>query len=397
MALDAQGLYGDSKHPKGKEGIARTIEHLGYIQIDTISVIERAHHHTLWTRKSDYHFEMLHELQAADRRIFEYWGHAASYLPMSDYRFYKPRMRRFEQPKSAWAAQCIKEHGHLMQGILKRIRAEGPLSSKDFKPPADTKRGDWWSWKPAKVALELLFWKGDLMISERRHFQRLYDLTERVLPESIDTRIPDDDELGDFLVHRALSAHGVAREREIRDHIRGAEKGIISKSLARSVDAGDVVPVTFEGDPQNQYFALPKMIKRAQRIKQRDPRLFLLSPFDNFIIQRERLQSLFSFDYTLECYVPAAKRKYGYFVLPILWGEEFIGRIDPVADRKAKKLTIRKMILEADRGKIGDFFPCLAKTLVDFSRFNHCDEILIENIRPAGLKRRLMKLIKGYQ
>ena len=214
IAFRAQLLDGKGRFPSGKKGVARTIEKLGYVQIDTISVIERAHHHTLWTRRQDYDPRMLHELQAVDRRVFEYWGHAASYLPISDYRYYLPLKRDYRNPRSKWTRQMLEKHGHLMDSVLERIRVEGPLGSRDFEPPPGIKRGTWWDWKPRKTALELLFWRGDLMVRERRNFQRLYDLTERVLPPETDTRIPDEDELGRFLVRRALSAHGVARERE---------------------------------------------------------------------------------------------------------------------------------------------------------------------------------------
>lgn len=215
IVLNAQLLGSGIKLSKGKEGIAQTIEKLGYIQIDTIAVIERAHHHTLWCRRADYDPIMLHELQTKDRRVFEYWGHAMSYLPISDYRYFLPKMRNFENPKSKWAEISLAKCGHLMQPVLERIRKEGPLSSKDFKPPPGTKRGNWWDWKPAKIALEMLFWKGDLMVTERRNFQKVYDLTERVLPGNVDTSIPDKDETGQFLVRRSLSANGILQEKEI--------------------------------------------------------------------------------------------------------------------------------------------------------------------------------------
>ena len=182
IALKAQLLDGSMKFPKGKEGVAQAIEKLGYVQIDTINIIERAHNHTLWTRRPDYKPEMLHELQSRDRRVFEYWGHAASYLPTTDYRYYIPMMRSFADPKSKWVQGRFKKYGHLMKPILERIRKEGALSSRNFETLTDKSRGTWWDWRPSKVALELLFWKGDLMITERRNFQRVYDLTERVLP-----------------------------------------------------------------------------------------------------------------------------------------------------------------------------------------------------------------------
>jgi uncharacterized protein YcaQ len=394
MAINAQLLDGRTKLSKGKEGVAQTIENLGYIQIDTISVIQRAHHHTLWTRCPDYDPEMLHELQAEDRRIFEYWGHAASYLPITDYRFYLPRMRGFLEPHQKWEKRRLEKYSHMMKPVLERIRAEGPLGSKDFTPPKDAKRGTWWDWRPAKVALELLFWRGELMITERRKFARIYDLTERVLPNGVDMRMPDEEELGRFLVRRALKAYGIANESEIREHIHGTDKAIISQGLRDLIDSGEVVNLSIDKIKKNEYYALSDKIETASRLRKSSPRLFLLSPFDNLIIQRERIKRLFGFDYALECYVPAPKRKFGYFVLPILWGENFIGRLDPKADRKNKTLIIHRLILEPGITEFEEILPPLAEKLWDFARFNGCERIELKKTVPGAVKKPLAKLLK---
>ena len=261
LILHSQLLDGKSKLPCGKEGAAQVIEKLGYVQIDTISRVERAHHHTLWTRVPDYQSALLDELQAKDKRIFEYWGHEASYLPMRDYRFYLPRMRSFEDPHIGWHRNLLEKYRHLTPQILDRIHQEGPLSSKDFERPAGTKQGRWWDWKPAKTALELLFWQGKLMVVERRGFQRVYDLTERVLPAGVDTRYPDDEEYGQFLVHRALQSMAVAREREILKHLGGTSQPLISKRLHELLDKGEVVELELEGDKSTPYYALTKMLE----------------------------------------------------------------------------------------------------------------------------------------
>jgi uncharacterized protein YcaQ len=302
-------------------------------------------------------------------------------------------MKGFEKPKQKFVAEARKKHRRLMTRVLKRIRDEGPLGSKDFKPPPGVKRGGWWSWKPAKMALELLLAQGDLMVVERRNFQRVYDLTERVLPGHVDTRTPANDELGRFLVRRALRAHGLARESEIHDHIHAADKKIISASLHAMAAAGEITAVALVEDPETVYYTTPETLHRAGRLRRRKKRLHILSPFDNLVIQRARLKTLFDFDYTLECYVPAPKRKHGYFVLPILWGETFAGRIDAVADRKGRRLDLRSLALEAGRETIDAMLAPLAGSLAAFARFNGCDEIAVANIRPAGVKRRLMKLI----
>jgi len=403
MALRAQMLHGGPRIPRGKEGVARAIEHLGYVQIDTIAVIERAHHHTLWTRRPDYEHSMLHDLQVRDRRIFEYWAFAASYLPMTDYRFYLPRMRNFEDPKSKWVRGRLEEHGHLMKVVLERIRKEGALSSKDFEPPPGTRRGPWWDWKPAKVALELLFWRGDVMIAERRNFQKVYDLPERVLPPEVDTRMPDEDELGRFLVRRALSAQGVAREREIRlflqpaairdSSMQAAGKDLLSESLEQLIEAGQVVHLQIDGKGSDDY-ALAERFEKVSQLRRPPACVYLISPFDSLIIQRQRTRRLFDFDYALECYVPTAKRKFGYFVLPILWGEDFAGRLDPKVDRKNKDLIIRRLGFQPGFEVGDDFLDAFAEKLGHFDRFNRCEQVRFERVSPAGIKGVLRRLVK---
>ncbi|MBL7128236.1 MAG: YcaQ family DNA glycosylase [Ignavibacteria bacterium] len=395
IALKAQLLDGGTKLPKGKEGVVQTIENLGYVQIDTINIIERAHNHTLWTRRPDYKPEMLHELQSKDRRVFEYWGHAASYLPTTDYRYYIPMMRSFADPKSKWVQGRLKKFGHLMDPILERIRNEGALASRDFETLTDKSRGTWWDWRPAKVALELLFWKGELMITERRNFQRVYDLTERVLPAHTDTNIPGDDKMGRFFVSRALSAYGVATEKEICNHIHAAGKKIIINAIQDFIDSGEVMPVKIVGDDKSDYYAFSEVMEKSIRVKRKNSALHLLSPFDNLIIQRDRIKRLFDFDYALECYVPKGKRKLGYFVLPILWGDKFVGRLDSKADRKKKVLAIKSLGFEKGFKDFEKLLPPLTDKLKDFARFNKCESIELEKVLPVKVKSELKRQLNS--
>lgn len=390
LILHSQLLDGESNLPAGKERAAQVIEKLGYVQIDTISRVERAHHHTLWSRFSDYHPAMLHELQVKDKRIFEYWGHEASYLPMRDYRYYLPRMRSFEDPQVGWHRNLLEKYRHLTPQILDRIRQEGPLSSKNFERPAGTKQGGWWDWKPAKTALELLFWQGKLMVVERRGFQRVYDLTERVLPAGVDTRYPDDEELGQFLVHRALQSMAVASEREILKHLGGATQPLISKSLHDLLDKGEVVELELEGDKSKLYYAFTNMLDlKNQKDK---PQLHILSPFDNLIIQRDRTKRLFDFEFTLQCYLPAEKRKIGYFLLPILWDGRFMARMDVQADRKNKILIIHNLVFEPGFHDFDQFIEPFMKKLIAYTKFNGCQKIFIEKTSPAKIKTSLKRL-----
>lgn len=394
LAIHSQLLDNKTRFPRGKEGIARAIEHLGYVQIDTIAVIERAHHHTIWVRRPDYKQQMLDELLAKDRRIFEYWGHAMSCLPITDYRYYLPRMKRFADPYSKWEKERLKKYGHMMTPVLERITNEGALSSKDFEPPKDTKGGGWWNWRPAKVALEMLFWQGKLMITRRHNFQRVYDLTERVLPDNIDTSCPSDDELGRFFIGRALNSYGLATEKEICDHIDAADKKVIAKMLKEMSDAGEVLKLAVNGVVNSAYYALPERFEKVSNLRKPKPNVYLLSPFDNLIILRDRLKRLFSFDYALECYTPAAKRVNGYFVLPILFGDRFAGRLDPKADRKAKTLIIHRLLLEDDFEPDDRFLDGFTESLVDFMSFNNCENIKLAKVTPSKYKSKLDKLIR---
>jgi uncharacterized protein len=390
MAVHAQLLDG-AAHRTGKEGTAQAIEHLGYVQIDTIAVVERAHHHILWSRCADYSPSFLHDLVAVDRRVFEYWAHAMALLPMSDYRFYIPRMHRHRSSNRAWLSEWKKEHGHILDHVLRRIRNEGPLTSKDFQVPLDAKRGTWWDWKPAKSALEILFWQGDLMISERDGFQKVYDLTERVLPPDTDTRLPTRDELGRFHVRRALAGLGVAQAREIRDAFHVADRDLIAETLQTLEQEGVVVALTVEGQ-NSVYYALRDTLESVPSAVSRT--VHILSPFDNLTIQRDRLSRLFQFEYTIECYVPETKRKFGYFVLPILWQDRLIGRLDAKADRRAETLSIKKLMFETGFQAFEDALPALSDTLARFAQFNGCDTIESDVIVPSGHKRALKNLLK---
>lgn len=393
IAIHCQFFNGFQDMPKGKEGIAKTIEQLGYVQIDTIAVVERAHHHTLWTRRLDYNAEMLHELQSSDRRIFEYWGHAASYLPMSDYRFYIPFMHSQRNPSSKWIKMRLEKHGHLMQPVLERIKKDGPLSSKDFEPPPGKKKTGWWDWKPAKVALELLFWRGEVMVSERNNFQKKYDLPERVLPDDVNMKIPDQNELGEFFIKRALTAYGIARNKDINEHINAVDKSVINKALKNMIENGAIERITIEDNKRFEYYVLTSMTDQLQNLKSIAEQVFILSPFDNFIILRDRIESLFDFQYSLECYLPPQKRNYGYFTLPILWGDELVGRFDPKADRKKKLFTVRNLVFEPNVKLDDKFLAAFSNKLRDFADFNQCDEIEIGEVSPVDLKPVILKFV----
>lgn len=374
--------------PRGREGVAQLIEKLGYVQIDTISVLERAHHHTLWNRVAGYRHKMLHDLQANDRRIFEYWGHAMSFLPMQDYRFFIPLIETFAKPGSKWMKyKYDKCRDHLVP-VLERIKAEGPLSSKDFETGAGEKRGPWWDWKPAKIALEVLYWQGRLMVSERRSFQKYYDLTERILPADLNTTRPTEHELGRFLVWRALQSYGVATEPEIRDHLRAAPVRIVARALRTMLKDGELVQVELSG-VGGTYYASHSIEDELTQLGRLPRRVRFLSPFDNLAIQRSRLSRLFNFDYSLECYVPQPKRKFGYFTLPILYGSNLIGRADMVAQRADKCLQINRIELEPGVRVSERLNHALSIGVRRLMRFNGCETVQVLLAEPDSIAQTL--------
>jgi uncharacterized protein YcaQ len=363
---------------KGKAGVLDVIKTLSYIQIDTISVIERAHHHTLYNRVNDYQHHYLHDLQAKDKTIWEHWGHAASFLPMDDYPFYKTRMQNF--PNGNWEKRFWELHKDMAKPILDRIRKEGPLSTKHFEDTRIEKSKEIWSnLKPAKIMLELLMWKGELIVTARDKFQRVYDLTERVLPHHASLEIPSEQTRAEFMITRTLQAHGIATEWDICNHITLARKpsviqaldGLLQKKVIRKVHLDTV---------KDDYYILADTELNFNPDRAVTERVRILSPFDNTVIMRPRLAKIFNFEYALECYVTPAKRLYGYWNCPILWQDELVGMLDPKAERKQKKLVINSIFIRKNIWKSKVFQAALDAELYCFAGFNGCENISIEQV-----------------
>ncbi|MGQ1788453.1 MULTISPECIES: winged helix-turn-helix domain-containing protein [unclassified Saccharicrinis] len=374
LVLLSQSVFPAKTKGTSLDKTLESIEHLGYVQIDTISAVQRAHHHTLWNRNPHYKLSHIDEL-AEKKKIFEYWAHAAAYLPIKDYRFSLLRKQAiYKGDEKHWYEKDKK----LMNVVLKRIENEGALMAKDFVH--DGKVAEWGS-KPAKRSLENLFMQGELMISSRKNFHKVYDLTERVLPKSIDTSIPTQKEYIRFLITNYLKANGIGQDSEIAYLLKNTKK-LVTAELKEMQSNKELIQVSVNGQ---FYYALPEAIplldKRLSRTQ-----LKIFSPFDNLLIQRKRIQSLFNFDYQIECYVPEAKRKYGYFALPVLWNGKFVARMDCKADRKTATLHILHLALE-DGFKINDAFnKALVKELMSFMAFNNCTTIQLHKTTPSRFK-----------
>ncbi|MEE1676070.1 crosslink repair DNA glycosylase YcaQ family protein [Agarivorans aestuarii] len=354
------------------------IEQLSYVQIDTISVIQRAHHHTLWNRNPRYQINHLDQLMR-QQQVFEYWSHAAAYLPMRDYRFSLVRKQAFA---SGQQKHWYTKNTPLMDAILKRISEEGPLMAKDFEHHGN-KTADWAS-KPAKQALECLFMQGDLMVPYRQNFHKVYQLTEKVLPSDIDTRVPNQQEYCRHLIQRYLGANGVGLISEMTYLLKNL-KSPLSQCLNEMLLAGEVLEVEVAGQP---YFALSHSLALLNKPLARS-KLKILSPFDNLVIQRKRLQQLFNFDYLIECYVPKAKRQYGYFCLPILWEGQLVARMDCKAERQTRTLHIYNLVLEPSLKNITKFSEALSKELNVFMQFNQCEHLQVHQTSERPLAKTL--------
>jgi len=382
LAAHSQGLTA-AQNCQGKEGTLKAIEQIGYAQIDTLSVVKRAHHHVLWSRVGRYHPDHLHEL-VAEQSVFEYWAHAAAYLPMRDFRFSLPRKEEVKASDGMWHQR----NPQLIRYALGRIRAEGPLMSRDFAKEGgrlyfgNNKEG--WSASAISHALFQLFIEGELMVVSRKGFQKVYDLTERALPAGVDTRRPSREEYIRHLIGRDIRAHGLLKATEIGYLIKNSTAEI-NRQLTQMTEAGELAQLAVEGQAQ-PYYAFPSTLETLDAVPV-GRRIRILSPFDNLIIQRKRLEELFGFSYTLECYVPKGKRKVGYFSLPLLRGTEFVGQADLKAERKSKVLWIKNLVWESGKAEQGHLWKSLAKSLREFAAFNECENIDSEMSLPGGLKK----------
>ena len=367
IILHAAGLARKSQFGTGIEAVYRLIDHLGFVQLDTNYVVERAHHHVMAARIPDYRTEWLGQL-CEDGSIFEYFTSDAGYLPMHDFRFSLPVKRAFKTQRAPLLPAEIK----LMKEILDRAEREEALMVGDFENDRVEASSGWWDWRPAKVALERLYLDGDLMIHRTKGFQKVYVLPVNVVPRETDLTMPDDAEYAHFVIRRTLGALGIANAREIAWRARRVKGNLIKKELEKMARSGEVMTVVVE-DLKGPLYMLPGQEMNPEISGE----VFILSPFDILNVFRHRLKDFFGFDYQIECFVPAPKRQYGYFSLPVLAGETFIARMDAKADRKQKVLIVHNLHFEAvdlDEPTIEQF----VRALRAFVKFNQCRDIVFK-------------------
>lgn len=380
IILHAAGLARKAQFGTGIEAVYRVIDHLGFVQLDTNYVVERAHHHVMAARVPDYRTEWLADL-AEEGRIYEYFTSDAGYLPMHDFRFSLPVKKAFNTQRKPLTQQ----ETSLMKQILERIEREGPLTVGDFENDRLEASSGWWDWRPAKVALERLYLDGKLAISRSKTFQKVYDLPLNLVPSDTDLTMPSDEEYARFVIRRTLGALGIAYVKEMAWRARHVKGNLVKKELAKMVDNGEVNMVTVEDLKGPLY-----MLAGQERKIKLSEDVFILSPFDVLNVFRHRLKDFFHFDYQIECFVPAPKRKYGYFSLPILAGDTFIARMDAKADRKQKLLVVHNIHFEAVDLHQKTMDKLMA-ALQDFMRFNQCRDI---EFRKSNNKTWLKQAIK---
>jgi len=364
LALSKQGLASQQPFGAGLSGTRSAIKHLGYVQIDTLSVVERAHHHVLWSRVPGYDPTHLNQL-ISEQHIFEYWFHAASYLPMRDYRYALPHMTSIRNGENRYYTNVDEQ---LMNEILARVSAEGPLRVRDLDK-GNKGKGKWWSRGPGRRALDKLFMQGDLMVCGRNGMEKLYDLAERCLPEDINLSEPTQSEYAAYLFDTTLRAHGVFTWKQLL-HLKTGKplRDAMREVLDERIEAGVLIALS-NADAPTVYVDI-KALEQAPEID--TPAVKILSPFDNVVIHRDRLSSLFGFDYRIECYVPASKRVFGYFCLPVLYGDKFVGRIDCKAHRADQRFEVFSLNLEDGSLNRDQFFPALSDELQRLAGFNKC-------------------------
>ena len=359
IALAAQG-FADTRieGEVGRRHFRKTAGRLGVIQIDSVNVVSRTHYLPAFSRLGAYPRELLEdEAWGRKKSLFEYWGHEASLLPMAMQPLFRWRMEESRSGEAGWTGlvNFARERRDYIDGVLEEIEKRGPVTGGDF---AEGPRGapGWWEWSNGKRALEWLFWAGFITTKTRRGFERVYDLTERVIPRAImDTPTPSPEEAQRALLMIAAQAMGVATEADLRDYFRMSVTATRAR-LGELVEEGLLEPVEVKG------WRRPAYLHPRARMPRRIEACALLSPFDNLIWARDRTERLFGTRVRLEIYTPAHKREHGYYVLPFLQGDRITARVDLKADRQASVLLVQSAHLEPMAVE-GDVAPALADEL----------------------------------
>lgn len=362
--IAAQKLDRPDPFGEGPAAALAAITHLGYVQIDTINVIERCHHHILYSRIPGYRRTDLARLQTADKTIFEYWTHALSYVPTQALPFFLPAMRQYRVTPSRWFGSVTPDE---VKKMLKRLREGGPLSIRDIgDDELVDKHHPWGSRKPSKRVLEMMFYQGLVTVSMRQGMVKTYDLTSRHFGWTAAPKPATERQVTAYLLDRALQAQGLVSLDSIC-HLNAPAKKAIRELVDARVRRKLLVPVLIEGSIV-PHWATPETLAHTSE----PPALtHILSPFDPLVIQRKRLKLFFDYEHLFEAYLPAPKRRLGYFALPVLQGDRIVAAIDLKADRAAGKILIQQWTGFADTGAEGK--AAIDAALHRFERFQRGD------------------------
>lgn len=395
LSLYAQGLLIPPHKVAQKDDVKQTIADLGALQIDTINIVARAPYFSLWSRLGDYDPDWLNQL-LAEQSLFEFWAHAACFIPIEDYGLH--RRIQIEQWRLPWYQHWYDDHKVEFDAVLAHIRENGSAKSSDFKRTDGKQGGTWWDWKIEKRALEYWFTAGELMISKRVNFQRVYDLRERVLPDWKDSDAPDLDSVYRTLVLKSIAAMGLALSGWIADYFRLPKKAVQS-TLNKFIDENSLLEINVEGWDESAW-ALPEIWEGFQAALKQNPEPLvttILSPFDSLIWDRARTRKLFDFDFSIECYLPAAKRKYGYFLLPVLHNGQLIARMDAKSHRADKLFQVKSLYLEAGVNPDHNLAQSLVSSFLACASWHKSPELSIEKCDPPEFLEQLQQEIKNRE
>ena len=334
--LRAQRLDEPAPFGKGPKATLAAIEHLGYVQIDTINVIERCHHHILWSRIPEYRRSHLRQAQSVDKSVFEYWTHALSYVPTRDIRHFIADMKQHRISPISWFSTVTTAD---VRKVMTRIRDGGALSIRDIDDDTLVEKDHaWGSRKPSRRALQFAFFMGKIAVSERAGMLKTYELIERhfdweAMPKAATVR-----QTTEYLLDRALLAQGVVSLDSIC-HLDAKRKPLVRAIIDARVRRGTLIPVAIEHAGKTEHWASPETLAEHHVPT---PSVHILSPFDPLVIQRKRLNMVFGYEHRFEAYVPKEKRVYGYFGLPVLVDDEIVAVLDLKADRERRELLMQQ-------------------------------------------------------
>jgi len=381
--LTAQGLLSSPENPAQKDDLLPIIQQMGYLQIDTIQVVRRSQNLVLWSRLGDHEPSWLDEIHA-EGSLFEYYAHALCYLPIDDYPIFRGLILNDDRTgnnRQNWA----QDHPEILAKVRSAIAESGPVSSSDFA--SKTIATGWGDVKEEKLALERMFASGELMVAYRERFRRFFDLRERVLPDWDDADALDAAPALETLVLKAIKALGVAREDWIASYYYLLKTGL-SQVLADLAAQGRIIEVQVSGWESPAYIHPDQldMVREAARGDLISTHTTFLSPFDPLVSDRDRVLSLFDFEYRMESYTPVKDRKFGYFCLPILHKGRLVGRLDPKAHRKEKSLEIKNLYLEEGVVVDDELVDALKDTLAQFAAWHKMKSVTITASDPSYLK-----------